>query len=416
MRTRVLVVGGLLAVAVAIAAISLAPGSTVSASPSPTAASSEATAASSAPTASPSEAASQTPALPPPTTTTSPGDLASLVHPLVASWRPSGPLLLIERSDAPGATLLAVPLDGGAATPLVALPSPVQLGYDLRDDGSVLAVALAINANTARIAIWDLASGTTRWLTEEEPGVMQSTPVWSADGSLLCYAAHASAGEAGLVDLGIFRVRGDGTQKTRVRGPDQNGAQLRGLTPDGRGLVWDRIRAGGAVEVLDLASGTNHSFDETTAAALVSWRRAQPRALVIVGGCCAGRPGGSLALWNDTTGSSTMVLGIQSTPPIAVTSAAWEPGGGRFAAAVVDRASASNFGSLFIYDADGRQLAAVAATDGAQQVIWLPMGLVFTRASGARGTAIVLASVTGGTEATLYQDPGSILIRSVVAP
>src|SRR6266566_3596362 len=153
MRTRALLVGGLVAVAVAIAAISLAPGSTVSASPSPT--------------------ASQTLALSPPTTTTSPGDLASLVHPLVASWRPSGPVLLIERSDAPGATLLAVPLDGGAATALVALPSPVQLGYDLRDDGSVLAVALAITTNTARIAIWDLASGTTRWLTEEEPGVMQ---------------------------------------------------------------------------------------------------------------------------------------------------------------------------------------------------------------------------------------------------
>ena len=332
------------------------------------------------------------------------------MHPLVASWRPSGPLLLIERSDAPGATLLAVPLDGGAAIPLVALPSPVQLGYDLRDDGSVLAVALAINANTARIAIWDLASGTTRWLTEEEPGVMQSTPVWSADGSLLYYAAHASAGEAGLVDLGIFRVRGDGTQKTRVRGPDQNGAQLRGLTPYGRGLVWDRIRAGGAVEVLDLASGTNHSFDETTAAALVSWRRAQPRALVIVGGCCAGRPGGSLALWNDTTGSSTMVLGIQSTPPIAVTSAAWEPGGGRFAAAVVDRASANSFGSIFIYDAEGRQLAAVAATDGAQQVMWLPMGMVFTPTDsmGAGSTAASPADTgtTGTTAGTTVATAG----------
>src|SRR2546426_11137270 len=150
MRTRMLVVGGLLAVAVVIAAIALASPSTVIASPSPTA-------ASSAPTASPSQAASQTPALSAAAPTTSPRDLASLLPPLVASWRPSAPMLLLERSDAPGATLLAVPLDGGAATPLVALPSPVQLGYDLRDDGSVLAVALAITANTARIAIWDLA-------------------------------------------------------------------------------------------------------------------------------------------------------------------------------------------------------------------------------------------------------------------
>jgi hypothetical protein len=400
-----LVVGGFLAVAVAIAAIAIAPRSTVSASPSPTA-------ASRAPTASPS----QIPSASASTATTLPRDLASLLHPLVASWRPSGPVLLVEHSDAPGATLLAVPLDGGTAIPLVAVPSPVQLGYDLRDDGSVLAVALAINANTARIAIWDLASGTTRWLTEEEPGVMQSTPVWAEDGSLLYYAAHTFAAQTGFVDLGIFRVRGDGAQKTRVRGPDQNGAQLRGLTPDGRGLVWDRIRAGGAVEVLDLASGVNHSFDETTTAAVASWRRVQPRALVIVGGCCAGRPGGSLAIWNDATGSSKMLLGIESTPPVAVTSAAWEPSGARFAAAVVDRASTGYFGSIFTYDADGRQLAAVAGTDGAERVMWLPMGIVFTRASGARGTEIVLTSETGRTQVSLSQGPSSIFIRSVVGP
>src|SRR6266516_6297325 len=140
MRTRVLAGVGVLAVAVVIAATALAPHSPVSASPSPTA-------ASSAPTASPSQAASQIPASSTPAATTSPGDLRSLLHPLGASWRPSGPVLFVEHSDAPGATLLAVPLDGGAATPLVALPNPIQLGYALRDDGSVLAVALAISAN-----------------------------------------------------------------------------------------------------------------------------------------------------------------------------------------------------------------------------------------------------------------------------
>jgi WD40 repeat protein len=410
MRSFVVVGAGVLAVIVVIAAIAFAPRSTVIDTPAPT----------SAPitsTARPSQAASQIPASSAPGATTSPRqDLASLLHPLVASWRASGPVLLVEHSDGPGATLLAVPLHGGTATPLVTLPNPIQLGYALRDDGSVLAVALAISTNTARIAIWDLASGSTRWLTEEESGVTLSTPVWSEDGSLLYYAAHTSAGQAGLVDLGIFRVRSDGTQKTRVRAPDENGAQLRGLTPDGRGLVWDRIRAGGAVEVLDLASGVNHSFDETTTASVVSWRGTQPRALVMVGGCCAGRPGGSLALWNDATGSSTMLLGIQSTPPVAVTSAAWEPNGARFAAAVVDRASVNYFGSVLIYDADGEQLAAVAATDGAQQVLWLPMGIVFTRASGARGIEIVLASVNGGTQVSLYKDPSAIFIRSVVGP
>ena len=111
-----------------------------------------------------------------------------------------------------------------------------------------------------------------------------------------------------------------------------------------------------------------------------------------------------------------MLLGVQSTPPVAVTSAAWEPNGARFAAAVVARASVNYFGSVLIYDADGGQLAAVAATDGAQQVLWLPTGIVFTRASGARGIEIVLASVNGGTQVSLYKDPSSIFIRSVVGP
>ncbi len=412
MRVHPLVGVGVLAVALVIAVVALGPRAAVSGSPSPFAAASQLA-------ASPSSALSPPPASPSPAIAASPlpAQLASLLRPLVTSWRPTAPFLLIERSDGPGLTLVAVPIAGGAATPLVALPGPSQLGYDFRDDGSALAVALLTTATTARIAIWDLGAGTTRWLTDDEPGVTHSTPVWSEDGSLIYYAAQTYVAQTKpFMDLGIFRVRSDGTAKTRVRAPEENGAQLRGLTPDGRGLVWDRVRAGGAVEVLDLASGQNYSFDETTTASVLSLRRSQPRVLVLVGGCCAGRPGGSLALWDDTTGSSRMLMGFQSTPPVAVTSAFWEPSGTRFAAAVVDRTSVGYFGSIFIHDADGRQLAAVTGTDGAQQVMWLPTGIVFTRAFGARGSEMMFVAVSGGGAASLYQDTAPFRIRSVAGP
>jgi len=405
MRAAVLVGVGVLVVALAIVAVALSPRPVANVPPSSAATTTTPTAT---PPLSPSALA---------TATTQPRpDLATLFHPLVTSWRPVEPFLLIERSDAPGTTLVAVPLSGGAATPLVSLPSPIGLGYDLRDDGSALVVALATAANTGRIAIWDLAAGTTRWLTDEEPGVSNATPIWSEDGSLIYYAAQMYVAQTNrLADLGIFRVRSDGTGNTRVRAAEENGAQLRGLTPDGRGLVWARIRAGGSVEVLDLVSGQNRSFDETQSASVLSWRASRPRALVMVGGCCAGRPGGSLALWDDVADSSKVLMGVQSAPSVAVTSAAWEPRGTRFAAAVAQSLSVAYFGSVFVYDSDGRQLAPVAGTDGAQQVLWLPMGIVFTRAMDQGGVEIVLTPVSGGTALRLYQGTG-FFIRSVGAP
>jgi hypothetical protein len=70
---------------------------------------------------------------------------------------------------------------------------------------------------------------------------------------------------------------------------------------------------------------------------------------------------------------------------------------------------------VFVYDSDGRQLAPVAGTDGAQQVLWLPMGIVFTRAMDQGGVEIVLTPVSGGTALRLYQGTG-FFIRSVGAP
>jgi hypothetical protein len=315
-------------------------------------------------------------------------------------------------------TLVAVPLAGGPAVPLVTIHNQgFQLGYEVRNDGGALAVSIPTTAGTARIAIWDFRSGARRWLTDEERGVYHSTPVWSGDGVWIYFAARSDA-QTGVTDHGIFRIRTDGTDKMRVRGPEQDGAALERFTPDFSGLVWSRIRAGGAVEVLDLGSGRNRSFDETTVASVAAWRDSQPRALVIVGGCCAGRPGGSLVLWDDAAGSSKMLIGVQSRPPVAVPAAAWDPTGQRFAAVVVERPSDNLFGSIFIYDASGRRLSAVAGTDRAQQVLWLQSGIVFTRASsiGAPGAEILLVQAAGGLPVSLYRDAKYVFIHSVAGP
>jgi hypothetical protein len=384
--------------------------SLTSASPTPAAVATSAT-----PTAVPSTptvAASPSPTVAAPT-------LEALLRPLVATWRPSEPVLLVERPEGEDLTLIAVPVAGAPAKPLVTIHQQgFPLGYALRDDGSMLAVAIPIVPGTSRIAVLDFASGTRRWLTDEEPDVQQATPVWAADGAFLYYAAQSYL-STGITDHGIFRIRSDGSEKTRVRSPEQNGAALRGLTPDGRGLVWARLREGGAVEVLDLVSGQNRSFDESTAANALSWRRAQPRALVMVGGCCGGPPGGSLALWDDVLGSSTMLLGVQSTPPLGVIAASWEPGGQRFAATVIPRTSNRFDTSVFVYDAAGRQLSAVADTERAQQILWLPMGIVFARATTAPpsgSTEILLVQAAGGLPVSLYRDASYVFINSVVGP
>jgi hypothetical protein len=78
-------------------------------------------------------------------------------------------------------TLVAVPLGprGGAPTPLVSF---VPDTWALRADGGALALTVW-SGKGGRIAIWDLRSGTARWLTPDEPGTSVRTPVWSIDGA-----------------------------------------------------------------------------------------------------------------------------------------------------------------------------------------------------------------------------------------
>jgi len=285
-------------------------------------------------------------------------------------------------------------------------------GWQTRADGSVLAISLETAAGSARLATWNLRTGVTRWVTDDEPGVRQVTPVWSVDGSLLYYAAAR-----GTTDLGIFRVRADGTAKTLLRAPDAKfaGVALTGLTADGSGVAWSYARAGGSVDVFDLRSGRDRAFDDAAAAAALSWRPTRPRALVKVGGCCAGFSGGALTLWDDLAPSSRVLIPAQADSPSGVLAADWDPTGTRIVASVTERSGGSETSSLLTLDPSGAARRPIAGTEGATAVLWLRAGIIYARTTGA-GTDLVLVSPDGGPGIALYSDDGPIEQLTFAAP
>jgi Tol biopolymer transport system component len=76
--------------------------------------------------------------------------------------------------------------------------------------------------------------------------------MWSPDGASLFYVGSGADGKTA-----IFRIGADGAGKKQIPGSEGFAESIRGLTPDGAGLVWSRGQAGGSVEVLDMATGVN---------------------------------------------------------------------------------------------------------------------------------------------------------------
>ena len=319
-------------------------------------------------------------------------------------------LVSVRGSDGMSVTVQAVSLDQGAAPiPLVAISRTTGTAW--RADGGALAAGVETGANSSRIAEWEIKTGAVRWITADEPGVRHESPVWSADGTSIYYAAHAST-QTSYTDLGVFRTRIDGSGTTRMHGPDGNGGMLVGLTPDGERLVWVRIRAGGGVAVLDLETDTNRDFDANSGSYPEAWRAARPRALVISGGCCAGKPGGTLVLWDDLDGSSRVVAGIDKTSKVTAGAAAWDPTGTRIAAQLFDISGLNYSASIATMDADGSHRSTISSTDGAGSVLWLREGIVFSR---TYGTELVLMSPNGNGPRVLYQGADRLDVVAVVA-
>jgi len=353
-------------------------------------------------------------------------DLSAHIRLVKNGWRPTGRTLVVTVADGLGtAKFIAVPNDArGEPVPFLELTD--AFGWQLRPDGRALAVAFTNGDDSARIATLDLASGAARWVTVDEPGIYDRSPVWSPDGSSIYYGESAST-VANYGDRGLFRVSVDGSLGdlgTRlVHGPDRNGGDPVSVSPDGRWLSWTRGQAGGSTDVLDLSTGVNKTFDIAGASGLVAWRTTRPRALVVSTGCCAGGPSGQLLLWDDVTGAATDALGLSSSNLSPVGMALWNPTGTRFAVSVIDRPAPDSRSvrnspvSITIFDASGTYRSKVPGTEAVWVLAWLPEGIVALGSSEDGTTELSLVSEAGGSPQVLYRTrEQNFRLAAVVSP
>ncbi|HYK96973.1 MAG TPA: hypothetical protein VEU77_01140 [Candidatus Acidoferrales bacterium] len=330
----------------------------------------------SAASASPTPLATQPSASPPQTPSPTPmaiTDISQVFRPLSNGWRPSGPTILVATADARGnLNLVGVPFGpSGASSPPVSIVSFASSAWDVRPDGGALAVAVATDRGV-RIATFNFGAGAASWATPPDPAAPVSMPVWSKDGVWLYYGTGGSTPSNNFAGT-VHRIHPDGTGHNEIATLERFGG-LQGLTPDGRLLIWSRLQEGGSAELLDVSTGTSRHIDDVTG--IASIRARPPRYLLTVGGCCAGFPGGSLALWDDVTLASRTIAARTNVPHIGWGAAAWDPGGTRIVAARFDDASPYR-ASLGYLDADTGAFQPIAGTLGAGRVLWLDEGIVF---------------------------------------
>ena len=365
-----------------------------------------------APTAVPSIAPSSVPSAPtarptatPPPTPTPITELSQVFLPLTRGWRPTGPTLMFTVSEGEmRSTLVAVPFgpSGRTGDPTRLLTFTGQ-GWDVGANGTAIAVAVGTLPG-GRLAVWDIATATGRWVTPPAPSTLVGSPIWSKDGGSLFFGWYEGGGPGG-----IGRIGADGQGATTIATPDRFG-QLEGISPDGRALTWSRGQAGGSAEVLDVATGTNTHLDDVSQ--VVSWRVQQPRVLVQSGGCCAGRPGGSLVLFDDVAMTSRVVAERSALGTIAFGGGAWDPTGTRIAAGRYDETNPYD-ASLVIIDAATGAARPASELVGVGNILWLAEGIVVSRGLARSATTdVVLVPPQGGRPIPLYQ--GSAIGRLVV--
>ena len=348
------------------------------------------------PTRSPATTASGSPAPSPtatPTPTATPSDPLARIRPLAFSWRPTETTAVVEKLTIGGTRLIAVPLGSGAAVPLVDLPTGTQ--WHLRLDGSAIAMTVEVGSDVisrTRIAALNLQTGALGWVTPDEPFVTQRSPRWSNDGTVVYYTRQSFDRQT---DLGIYRVRVDGTNLTQLRAPSNDGAiEVRGLTPDGLGLVLDRSVLSGLVDILDLNTRTIRSYQAprtltgaSPSAFVESWRPQRPRALV---GFSGGAAALQLYVWDD------LAAPVDRSPIVRrfYGGADWDPAGTRVVAAMP--ADPNSPSELVTMDASGQNQTTLSGTSGASSPYWLRAGIVYLYANSlSRPTEVRLAQPTG---------------------
>jgi hypothetical protein len=244
-----------------------------------------------------------------------------------------------------------------------------------------------------RIAVYEPSSGTSQWLTDPAPSLYW--PVWSTDGETLFYAVQHQ-------DLSgtVYRIDANGTNQREIATLDRLGG-ISEMTPDGRGITWSRTQAGGSAEILDVATGKSRHLEDV--ARIVSWRTAQPRALLSVGGCCAGRPGGSLVAYDDAALTSRVVA-ERTAIGVGWGVGAWEPGGDRIAAVRFD-STPPYAGSLVILHATGAVERVVVGATAVGQLTWLEEGVLFTAGRmGDFASDLMILRPSATSPAPLFND------------
>jgi hypothetical protein len=191
---------------------------------------------------------------------------------------------------------------------------------------------------------------------------------------------YYSAGTAGAqhIDLGIFRIRADGTDTARITQPvapapagfGQTSSSSRPQRITESGLLFWSAFAGekGTLRVRDLASGTDRDFvTEEQCLGVVAWRPAPAGALIVHGGCHT--PASKLTLWDLRTGAQTLLV----DRPAIVYDADWDAAGTRIVAAMVD----TNFPQPQLAFVNGRDVSPIRETQNAYAVRWLPVGIAY---------------------------------------
>ncbi len=369
--------------------------------------------------ATPSAVATQSPApqtTPAPTVAPSPkaspvAELSALLRALAPSWRPRGTTVILEQSGPleQGATLVAIPLPSGTPAPIVALGT--NAGWDLRVNGTQLVVALQTGARATRLALLDLQKGESRWLTNEDAGSLDRNPVWSPDGAFI-YVGRSTQS----ADLGLFRMRADGTELSRIRGPAAGAVTSAPVyaTADAVLVFAESTSGRTAIGVLDLQTRGERRLG-ADGARFDSWRLTRPRALLErLGPTSLPDPASAAAgllLVDDLAGTTTTLL---SSPTLG---ADWDPNGTRVVAAA--RIDSGPFG-LVTMDASGGGGTIVTGSENATRPLWLRAGIVYVwdaqPGDQTQSREVRLIAPSGGTPRTLYRAEGFIQRIQFVSP
>jgi dipeptidyl aminopeptidase/acylaminoacyl peptidase len=306
--------------------------------------------------------------------------------------------LLLTAASADGTTVTAVSLDR-FETPVDLVEMSAARDWRARGDGTIVA-SLATSPGSTRLAVWEPATATARWLTPDDGSLPQSA-VWSPDGTFVYYAVapHTCSGPC----FSMWEIRADGTGRRQIYGPAERFGQPLFVTPDGRGLVWSRGQAGGSTDVLDIASGGNRAFPGGGGATQrAGWRTQRPRALVLTGTCCAGIPRGELSLWDDVDVGVTTLVGPRAADELGVSTAVWDPDGKRIAVTAVHPGTGGSFMSSIVI-LDGRQRTPLSGTDDLIVFDWVREGLIALRVRPEAGASeVVLVSPDSGKTTVVH--------------